>query len=149
MQPSAVIDGATHDVVVVHERDASRELFVRQLALGGLRVTGVTDVVDAVSLFVARRPAVIVLSFEMPGAARALRVLKADPRASAVSVIVVTHAEAFVEAYAAGADVVLHEPIVPSTLTDVVIALNERHLAVRVAARRSRGVGVRAPGPRS
>jgi signal transduction histidine kinase/CheY-like chemotaxis protein len=108
--PSAPSKGT---VLVIDDDPNACELMVRSLSKEGFRVLTATEGVDGLRLAREFHPHVITLDVLMPGMDgwSVLRELKADPKLSAIPVIMITMADDRSTGYALGASDYLTKPI--------------------------------------
>ena len=114
--PAAAVDpgGPSKGTVLVIDDDPSAcELMVRSLSKEGFRVLTATEGVDGLRVAREAHPHVITLDVLMPGMDgwSVLRELKADPKLSAIPVIMITMADDRSTGYALGASDYLTKPI--------------------------------------
>jgi CheY-like chemotaxis protein len=126
-------------VLIVVDSPDARALYGEYLEFCGFRVITATDGDQAVAIARAERPEVILMDLAMPriDGWEAIRQLRADP-VTIETPIVALSAHAFGEdpdrARAAGADLCLTKPCLPSQLGRVVRAMLWRRELVRSSA---------------
>ena len=112
-------------VLVADDYVDGLELVTDVLTLAGLDVVGVHDGNRVQDVTVAKNPVLIVLDLHLPGARgdEITRRLKADPRTSAIPVVILTAdqtEQAQRASLGAGADAFVLKPILPARLVEVV-----------------------------
>jgi CheY-like chemotaxis protein len=109
-------------VLLVDDDPAVREIYAEALAEAGLRVETADDGAQAVAKGLLLQPAVIVMDFDMPrlNGLAAIRLLKQDPRTSAIPVILCTSDPLEEEARLAGCAAFIRKPCSLRQLVDTV-----------------------------
>ncbi|QEL19463.1 response regulator [Limnoglobus roseus] len=79
-------------VLLVEDDDTNRDLLARRLTRKGMVVTAVADAPAALAAAFAAPPDVVLLDYSLPGmdGLEAARQLKADPRTTAVPIVLLT-----------------------------------------------------------
>ncbi len=126
---------ATPCVLIADDSFRLRLLLARALQLQGFEVLEAIDGDRALEAILAERPDVAVLDEVMPGldGFEVCRAVRAEPDVQGMPIILMSGNATEAEARAAGADVFLAKPFLPSALLDAVSRL--------ARARRSRAVG--------
>ena len=139
-------------VLIVDDNPGHRELYASFLDHHGFRVAEAADGHEGVAAARAVRPDVILMDLAMPrlDGVEATRQLKSSPETSAIPIVVLTaHGLGPMrhDAEAAGCDVFLVKPILPSEVCEAVRqALKEQGsriaAAMKAGARHTHGTGV-------
>jgi CheY-like chemotaxis protein len=115
-------------VLVADDFSGAREVYARLLAASGYRVVEAASGEEAVTKALELAPQLILMDLLMPGVDgwEAIRRLRADPRTSAVAIVVITAVTEGKQAPALkqiGCDAYLLKPTPPETLLEVVRTL--------------------------
>jgi CheY-like chemotaxis protein len=137
--PQALCSGVTALVLIVVDSRDARALYGEYLEFCAFRVMTTEDRDEAMAIARAEQPAVILMDLAMPAfdGCEAIRQLRTDPQTAEIPIVALS-AQAFGDqpdcARAAGADLCLTMPCLPSQVGRVVRAMLWRRELVRSPA---------------